>query len=239
MGLINCSECKKEISDKAKSCPSCGNPINQLVEQSKDVGFELLKFPKLPENLKIGKPITNWTGDSAFDGFYEQKENTITEINSGKVKVNLHTHGIEISQGLINFFPIHQTQIISIKKASREEIAKTKKSVLGRAVVGGLILGPIGAIVGGISGLDKVKTENIHYLVINYWEVESKSAKTLLISGVNNLISAFIKRYKVEQIINVKERRKAEDIEITPAILIQNILGLLVIVSMIIYLLFF
>lgn len=27
MALINCSECGKQISDKASSCPSCGNPI--------------------------------------------------------------------------------------------------------------------------------------------------------------------------------------------------------------------
>lgn len=28
MALINCPECNKEISDKAKSCPNCGCPIN-------------------------------------------------------------------------------------------------------------------------------------------------------------------------------------------------------------------
>lgn len=28
MALINCPECNKEISDKAKSCPHCGCPIN-------------------------------------------------------------------------------------------------------------------------------------------------------------------------------------------------------------------
>lgn len=28
MSLINCPECNKEISDKAKSCPHCGFPIN-------------------------------------------------------------------------------------------------------------------------------------------------------------------------------------------------------------------
>lgn len=27
MALINCSECKKEISDKAESCPNCGAPL--------------------------------------------------------------------------------------------------------------------------------------------------------------------------------------------------------------------
>jgi hypothetical protein len=28
MSLIACSECNKKISDKAESCPNCGNPIN-------------------------------------------------------------------------------------------------------------------------------------------------------------------------------------------------------------------
>ena len=28
MALIRCSECKKEVSDKASNCPHCGNPIN-------------------------------------------------------------------------------------------------------------------------------------------------------------------------------------------------------------------
>lgn len=28
MALINCKECGKEISNKATTCPNCGNPIN-------------------------------------------------------------------------------------------------------------------------------------------------------------------------------------------------------------------
>jgi len=28
MALIKCSECSKEVSDKANACPSCGNPIH-------------------------------------------------------------------------------------------------------------------------------------------------------------------------------------------------------------------
>ena len=39
MALINCSECGKQISDKASTCPNCGNPIiesaiNQAVTQN-------------------------------------------------------------------------------------------------------------------------------------------------------------------------------------------------------------
>ncbi len=28
MSLISCSECKKEVSNKANVCPHCGNPLN-------------------------------------------------------------------------------------------------------------------------------------------------------------------------------------------------------------------
>ena len=34
MALIKCSECGKEISDKATACPSCGFPIPQINNQS-------------------------------------------------------------------------------------------------------------------------------------------------------------------------------------------------------------
>jgi len=35
MALINCSECGKQISDKAEFCPSCGNPIKQTKETTR------------------------------------------------------------------------------------------------------------------------------------------------------------------------------------------------------------
>ncbi len=36
MSLTNCKECGKQISDKAVSCPNCGNPIKPVViEQTK------------------------------------------------------------------------------------------------------------------------------------------------------------------------------------------------------------
>lgn len=30
MALINCSECGKEISDKAKTCPNCGYKLKRI-----------------------------------------------------------------------------------------------------------------------------------------------------------------------------------------------------------------
>jgi len=33
MALIKCSECQKEISDKAETCPFCGNPMKSTVPE--------------------------------------------------------------------------------------------------------------------------------------------------------------------------------------------------------------
>lgn len=32
MGLINCGECKKEISSKADRCPHCGAPVAPIAK---------------------------------------------------------------------------------------------------------------------------------------------------------------------------------------------------------------
>lgn len=35
MALLQCSECGKQISDKASACPNCGNPVVQESSQIK------------------------------------------------------------------------------------------------------------------------------------------------------------------------------------------------------------
>lgn len=42
MALIKCKECGKEISDKAKVCPHCGNPIT--TNKKKKKSYEELTF---------------------------------------------------------------------------------------------------------------------------------------------------------------------------------------------------
>jgi len=34
MALIECNECGKEISDRADTCPNCGNPIKAVIENA-------------------------------------------------------------------------------------------------------------------------------------------------------------------------------------------------------------
>lgn len=49
MSLINCSECNKEVSNEAESCPSCGNPIKK-----EDFGRKMMRTGKDIQNFGIG-----------------------------------------------------------------------------------------------------------------------------------------------------------------------------------------
>ena len=51
MALVECSECRKEISDEAEACPSCGNPNEKAVIKKQNSGqamgclFMILAIP--------------------------------------------------------------------------------------------------------------------------------------------------------------------------------------------------
>lgn len=49
MALVNCPECKVEVSDKAEGCPKCAYPINSK-----------LNIPKTNQMEKKGMSFMNW-----------------------------------------------------------------------------------------------------------------------------------------------------------------------------------
>lgn len=64
MALIKCTECGKEISDKAVTCPHCGAPrINNTVYVSRPSNHLLAKSEKKEKsnygNMRLGFGITN------------------------------------------------------------------------------------------------------------------------------------------------------------------------------------
>jgi hypothetical protein len=233
MTLIICSECGKEVSDRAISCPHCGVPICGVTTDVKiDNGGGVLTFPELPQDLNIGQQIVNWSLDAAVKGFYDRTENTILTIPHGKINIALHAYGLQVWGGL-TFFSIHNSQIISLKTASRGEIVSAGKSVVGRAAIGGLILGPLGAIIGGMSGIGtKEQFVDKHYIIINYWDINTRSAQSLLISGDAAQISSFIQRHEKEKQIERSGNKEAPDTR-DPMMAIVCI-ALLVIVAIII-----
>ena len=217
MALIKCPECGKEISDKAAACPHCGLPLSKEIAhvQTEDAspvddGLEHLVCPDFPADLSIGQQITNWKFDAAFNGIFDQSINTVP-LTSGEVQVILHTHGIRLWVGL-QTYEIHNSQIINIRKTTSAQLVQMNKSVIGRAVVGDLIMGPLGAIIGGMSALGaKQGVVVTQYVVINFWDVATRTPQTLLITcNGDQTVDAFINRQKEESDKNTSENRVAE-----------------------------
>lgn len=78
---------------------------------------------------------------------------------------------------------IELSEIKSIKPLSENTITEKEKSVIARALAGGLIFGVVGAIVGGMSGIGtkkEVKTEHFIKIVLN------DGAEFLLAPCMNN-----------------------------------------------------
>lgn len=87
------------------------------------------------------------------------------------VRISLLPEQIEIRQiiGGKAVAYLSYSQVTAAEKVDERQIVELDKSVLGRAVVGGVFLGPLGAVVGGMSGVGK-KQKSVYkeFFVINY-----------------------------------------------------------------------
>lgn len=120
----------------------------------------------------LNKAELNELGSKGF--FYKQLAADVTYISGfpeldSKINTNTffeapalvtfrkRTQGLEIR--VLNNFKLYTTgikaeDIKAINLEDQNQITQQKeKSVIGRALVGGLILGPVGAIVGGMTGI--------------------------------------------------------------------------------------
>ena len=97
---------------------------------------------------------------------YTDKNIQFIKKSIGLHELNKYEEGIEIALFDGMFHPksifIENNQFISIELYGGELLQEKQRSVLGRALVGGLLLGGIGAIVGGMSGtVNKYKYDDL------------------------------------------------------------------------------
>lgn len=91
------------------------------------------------------------------------------------VGINLSNYRVALLQDQIDFFVIeHQDQIVQQKG----------KSIIGRALLGGVLLGPVGAIVGGMTGIGskEVKVSQVD----NILSIKLTNSETYLTFSVDN-----------------------------------------------------
>ncbi|WP_110932383.1 hypothetical protein [Paenibacillus bouchesdurhonensis] len=96
---------------------------------------------------------------------------------------------------------IPYSRILSVEHIHETEIKldEKEKSVILRAVMGGALLGPIGAIVGGISGVGNKKVEEKieqNYIQIEYENVHGEFVKALFLTRYwNSFCDGIVKKF--------------------------------------------
>jgi hypothetical protein len=114
------------------------------------------------------------------------------------INFNVHDDGLEVSLAMgfsRSFVAIPTASLESVVLEIGGTIDVEERSVIGRAVVGGLLLGPLGAIVGAASGLkDKVIKDNDTLLV----NVDDNRTKHALLMTIKKGKTADVKKFFTE-----------------------------------------
>ena len=103
-------------------------------------------------------------------------------------KVTLSDDKITFLSGGVNF-ELEKNQITDIMLKTDAEIQEQYVSSVGGAAAGFLVLGPVGAIIGGRAKKKTVKNEIHKYLIITYKSNGSDEIKYICLD-INNCISA-------------------------------------------------
>lgn len=111
---------------------------------------------------------------------------------------------------------VNDIQIISltrIKKAlfiSQQEIVEKQKNALLRGVGAGIVFGPLGAIIGAISGIgSKTLQENVFYFSVEFENTEGELKHAVFIL---KRMGALTEAYRLTEKINNKIGYKIQDI---------------------------
>ena len=110
------------------------------------------------------------TKGSIISDYFKLTHNVGNLTAGNMVNVELYEDHLEIKE-FKNLVTLKYDQITDVYYGLETEITQVNKSVIGRAVAGGLLFGGVGAVVGGISGTGtKDKKERHFYFIISYGE---------------------------------------------------------------------
>jgi len=122
------------------------------------------------------------TKGSLISEMFKLKED-MANLNAGEM------HNVVLFEDRIELKPIlskrsatlKYEQITDIFYGKKTEVSEKNKSVIGRAIVGGVLLGGLGAVIGAVSGAGSKQSKTTKpYLIISYKNVEDKNAFIIL-----------------------------------------------------------
>ena len=95
---------------------------------------------------------------------------------------------------------INNRQVIPLSRVNATEVIKStelvekERNIVGRALIGGIVFGGIGAIVSGMTGLknDK-KSQDVDILIINYKDINGNDSQ-IVGMATNAIIGTFLRK---------------------------------------------
>ena len=140
--------------------------------------------PEFPNDLSLGRRL--WTKPATMAMFREEY-NPDWGKPTHEVVCMTHKRGIRLYCPMHGDIRIHYSQVIeALRYEDRTTVVaytEEGKNPIGRAIAGGLVLGPLGAIVGAISGIGTEKVKENDFIVMYLWDAETKKPRSVLVSG--------------------------------------------------------
>jgi hypothetical protein len=116
--------------------------------------------------------------------FYGKHVYGIPNLDLGiSATVALHKNSIVINDTQI--IPLERFEYAQAKEAKHIVLNEKQKSIIGRAIGGGILLGPIGAIVGGMTGIGSTVEEKEvtqSYIQISYTNLDGDIVDALFLT---------------------------------------------------------
>ncbi|RKI45676.1 hypothetical protein D7V67_15665 [Clostridium paraputrificum] len=136
---------------------------------------------------------------TVIDGLpINEKANVVVTHNDSEIVINEVKIGL-FKKDIVKTFRIKFENVLDVIVASKKEIIEKNKSVIGRGATGALLFGPVGAIIGGMSGIGK-KQKRIKkgpYLVISYKNRDGEIGN-ITFDAESSLVKLTAKSFEIE-----------------------------------------
>ena len=166
-------------------------------------------FPRLPEDLNIGKPLENLFMTDRIVGNISREEDAVEDLFPGPGVLTMHQDGIRVRNTRYdNYLDIHNSQISKLDILTLKETG-VMKNAAGREALYVLLLILTFGLFFFVPVDDAYKSPrkgeevyDVTYLVIHFWDTESRSQRTVNISGPLKKIQRFIMRWYEREVEN-------------------------------------